>query len=511
VAAENEDDTEDALLPVETSVKDSGQWEKSVGVTVAAADVTKEFNTVLGELAGKVNLPGFRAGKVPREVVERKYGADVKRQVAGNLLQQAVYAAIEKENLNTIGEPQFEAPESIAATRGQPFTFEFKTEIFPQFELPVYTGLKAEQQEIDLLPEEVDTAYNSLRERFAEEVVAATGAAIGNKDSATGVLRILIDGAEAHKEEGARMLCVDGHVFGAHAHLADTYLLGAKVGEKRVADETLTASFPNKEQVGKKATIEFEVNEIRSLSLPPIDDELAKKLGMNDAAALDERVRATLLEKVRDRIMGDVSNALMAQIEDKLTFELPKRALNHSAQTNIRQNLEQMQQMGVTPDALGISPEVMMGQALENGKKELRRFFILSAIADKEKLVAEDEEVDDVVVSMARRQGTTAELLFQKLVDEGQIEQIETNIRFKKAMEFVTDSAEIAVVARKAFKNEHEGHDHGSHDHAAHDHAEAGHEHGHDCGHDHGTAGHEHGHDCEHDHGTAGHDHGAKA
>ena len=525
MAAENESDKDDDLLAVEVSVKDAGLWEKTVSVTVAAADVNQEFNSVLGELAGKVNLPGFRAGKVPKEVVERKFGADVKRQVAGNLLQQAVYSAIEKEGLNTIGEPSFEAPEKIAAARGQPFTFEFTTEIFPQFELPPYTGLKSDKEEIDVLPAEMDEALERIRERFAEEAPAEEGRAMANKDSAAGVLRVLVDGVEVHTEKDARLLVVDGHVFGAHGHIADSYLLGAKVGEKRVIEEALADSFPIEEQRGKKATIEFEVQAIRSLHLPPLDDELAKKVNMPDAQSLKDRVHASLLEKIRDTIEDRTANELLRQIEEKVSFELPPRALQHAATNNLSQNIQQRSKMGITPAAMGISTEMMAGQSLEHGKKELRRFFILSAIADKENLVAEEEEVDDVILNMSRQQQVPVQQLFDKLAQEGQIQQIETNIRFKKAMEWITDNAELTVVPRKPF-NQDGGHDHG-HDHgehaehghehgeAGHDHgeqapavsAEHGHEHGHDCGHDHGDAGHaEHGHDCGHDHG--GHDHG---
>ena len=516
MAAENEDETEVKLLPVETIVKDTGVWEKSVHVSVAAEEVAREFNAVLGEYASKVNLPGFRAGKVPREVVERKFGADVKRQVAGNLLQRAVYSAIEKDDLNTIGEPQFEAPDSIAATRGQAFTFEFKTEVYPQFELPPYTGLKAEQEEIDVLPEETESAMNGIRERFAVEGPALEDHGVANKDSATGILRVLVDGNEVHDETAARLLCVDGHVFGAHAHLADTFLLGAKKGDKRVIEETLSESFPIVEHKGKKATIEFEVTEVRQLHLPEIDDELAKKVGLNDVASLKEKVHASLLQKVRDTIMDRVSSTLLAQVEDKVTFELPPRALNAAAINNMKQNIQQMSQMGMSPQALGITGEMMKAESLEHGSKELRRFFILSAIADEEELFAEDEEVDDVVVNLARQQNVPVQQLFDKMSDEGQIEQIETNIRFKKAMEFITDNAEVTVVARKPFKqhDDHAGHDHGGHEltEAGPEHSlEQGHEHGgegHDCAHDHGDAGHAHdGHDCAHDHGDAGHAH----
>ncbi len=518
-------------MPVETSVKDAGLWEKSVHVTVPATEVNAEFNSVLAGLTTQVNLPGFRPGKVPRDVIERRFSADVKKQVAANLLQEALYTAIEKENLKAIGEPQLEEPEKISPARGQPFTFEFKTEVFPEFELPNYKELKVEQEEVDVLPEEMDNALDAIRERHATEVDAPADHAIANKDSASGVLRVLVDGAEVHKEEEARLLVVDGHCFGAHAHLGDTYLLGAKVGEKRTADETLQDGFPVEAHRGKKATIEFEVKAIKMLQLPPVDDELAKRVNMDNIQSLKDRIRSSLLEKIDDTIHTRTRENLLEQITRDLKFELPKRALENSVRNNVTQGAQYMQQMGVTPEAIGMTPEMIFQRSVAASIHELRRFFLLSAIAEKENLNAEDEEVDDIVAGMARKQNVNVEQLFEKMVEEGQIDQIETNIRLKKAVEFVTDCAEITVVPRKPFKAEHDhghGHDHGdaghshgepgaevAHEHGhAHDHGVEAHEHGHDCGHDHGAeahehGAHEHGHDCGHDHGVEGHDHGA--
>ena len=143
-----------APVAVETKVADTGTWAKSVEITIPVEEVDREYNSVLGELAGSVRLPGFRPGKVPRAVIEKRFGDDIKKQVTGNLLSRGVRSAIEKEKLSVIGEPHLD-PSQYTAEHGKPLTFKLDVEIKPVFEVGAYKGLEIEQEEIELLPDEM--------------------------------------------------------------------------------------------------------------------------------------------------------------------------------------------------------------------------------------------------------------------------------------------------------------------------------------------------------------------
>ena len=509
VAAASE--KEEPKLNVETSVKEGEKWVRTISVTIPAADVNKEFNHVLGSLSGMVNLPGFRPGKVPRDIVEKRYGGDIKKQVTQNLLEKSITTAIDKEKLKVVGDPVFDVLK-IQVEKNAPLAFEFGVEIFPHFELAKYSGLAIEQEEIDLLPEELEEAYKNILARYSEEADAAPDHAIADKDNAGGILRVLVEGKEIHKEEDARLLVVDGHVFGAYAHLGDKFLLGAKAGDKRTVEETLATGFPLAEFIGKKATLEFEVKSIKVLKQPELNDELAKKMEFPDLEALKEKVRTTLLDKIGDTIKDRTQDTLLRLITDNTKFELPERALARAASRNLENQVQQFSRMGYSLDQLGMDPEKFVANSKENSESELRRFFVLEALCEKEQIKVEDVEVEEYVVGMARQQNTPAQALFDKLYEEGQLPQIEASLRMKKAVEFIVDQAEIKIVPRKAVKpaslegghehGEHAGHDHGGHEHAAlaehGGHEQGGHE---DCGHDHG------GHDCGHDHGGHKHAH----
>ncbi len=152
-------------------------------------------------------------------------------------------------------------------------------------------------------------------------------------------------------------------------------MIGAKVGEKRVVEEALQNTFPIEEHRGKKATIEFEVKSIKTLQLPPVDDELAKKVNMEIVQALNDPRAFVAARKIGDAIKERTRENLLGQIAAGVKFELPPRALQAAVRNNLQRSMEYMQQMGVSPDALGLNGEAMISRSVEASSDELRRFF----------------------------------------------------------------------------------------------------------------------------------------
>jgi trigger factor len=482
----------EAPVNVKTEVKDSGAWAKSVGITVPVEDVSGEFDAVAGELAGAVNLPGFRKGKVPRNVIEKRYGDDIQKQVTSNLLNRALRTAIDKEKLEVIGEPQIKDAQELKAAKGQDFTFNLDVEVKPKFELGQYKSLAVEQEELDLLPGELDAAMDGILERFAEVVDAPQDHGVSEKDSAGGVLRFVVEGSEVHSEDDARLLLSDGHVLGAYAHLGAKFLEGAKVGEKRVVEEALANSFPVEAQRGKKATIEFEVKSIKMRKLPELNDALAEKLGLKTVDEFKSKVRTTLLERVGDNINGATRNALLEKIAAASPFDLPQRLCELTAKRAMQSQLQQFMKMGLQPEMLAGSLDHLAAEAKEKSARDMRHFFILEAVCAKEEIAVTEEDIDEEIVKLARQRNMRASELYDEMIEEESLLELEMEVKNRKALDFLVEHAEIKIIPRKPPEKA-TGHEHAEHaPHAAP--AEHGHEHGHDCGH-------EHGHDHGHEHG----------
>ena len=472
-------DEERMALPVEvsTSVKDAGPWAKSLGVTIPAEEVEKEFGAVAGELAGAIQLPGFRPGKVPRNVVEKRFGDDIKKQVTANLITRGLRCAVVKEKLDVIGEPHIPDAAKFKASRGEPLTFNVDVEVRPTFELGTYKGLAIEQEEIEVLPEEIEAALQRVRERYAVQSDAPADHAVVESDTAKGVLRFLVDGNEVHKQEDAELEVMQGHVLGAFAHLGSQFLVGAKAGDKRTVEETLAGNFPVEAQRGKKATIEFELKSISIRNLPPVDDELAEKVKMKNLDDLKEKVRSSLLDNIRDEIERRTRQTLLDKVLETTPFELPTRLLDHMATQSLAEQHQYLQQMGVTLDLVKDKAGEFAEAAKKSAVAEMRKFFILDAICTKENIGVDDDDVDQELVRMARQRSMKASDLYDRLVESGQIKDVEHGIKTRKAVEFLVENADIKIVPRKPLKVDEVKHDHAAH---APNQAQA-HGHGHDA------------------------------
>lgn len=472
---------DDRPITVETKVTEAGTWAKTLGVKVPAEIVDKEFDKVCGELAGAIRLPGFRPGKVPRNVIEKKYGDDIKKQVTANILQRALRSAIVQEKLDVVGHPDMD-PAKYIAEKGQAFAFDVAVEVKPTFTLGEYKGLSIEQEEVEVLPEETANATERILERFAERADAPADHGIVEHDVASGVLRVLVDGQEVHKEEDAQLLVMHGHVIGAYAHLGAKFLEGAKAGEKRTVEEVLSNHFPVEAQRGKKATIEFEIKSIKSRKLPEITDELAGKVGLKTGDELKDKIRSSLLESIGNQIRQKTQYDLLDKVVAASPFDLPQRLTAMMSDRTTENSIQQLAQMGVDFEQLGEEKGKVAEDAHKRAQTEMRRFFVVDAICAKEGIAVTDEDVDEEIVKLARGQNMRASELYDKLLEQDQLGELQADLKIRKVLDYLVEQANVKIVPRKPPEKE-AGHEHADHAPAAHDHS---HDHGHDHGHSHG-------------------------
>ncbi|MGD0094597.1 MAG: trigger factor [Planctomycetota bacterium] len=440
---EEEEETEELKpIAVETKVSDTGGCAKALGVTVPAAAVNKEFDAVVGELAGSLRLPGFRPGKVPRQLIEKRFAEAIRDRVTTDIVKRAVSTALSKERLDVVGEPKLDVKNLPKVQRGQPFSFSLDLEVRPAFELSNYKGLVVEQEEVELLPEEVEEGILRLRERFSEFVDLPPEHPIGNRNLVKGTLRFTVEGKEVHQAE-EQLFVMDGLVLGAHAQLKEEFLQGAKVGEKRSTAATLDEGFPVAEYRGKNATIDLEIASIKQQTLLPAGDALAQKVGLKTLEELQARVRSELLEKLSDEVRSRTEHELLERIVSATPFELPKRLQDTLSHANKERSLEQLKEMGIDVASLGEHRAMFESKAKDQAAAEIRRWFVMDAICAKEGITVSDEDIDQEIVRLARARNMRASDLYDKLRDTDQLERLEAQLKTQKLLEFLVQEAAV--------------------------------------------------------------------
>jgi trigger factor len=434
-------------ITVQTEVTAGEGWAKSVAITVPAEEVSKEFDEIARELGMMLRLPGFRPGKVPRALIEKRFGDDIRKQATTDLLRRAIRSAIDKEKLKIVGEPIVDTEQHIAE-KGQAFAFKVQVEVKPSFELTNYKGLAVEQEEVELLPGEMDKALERIASNFAEVKEAPADHAVEMRDMVRGITRYLVDGTEVDKHE-ASLLVLSNEVLGAHFDLKPEFLVGAKPGDKRSAEGPLDDRFHVEEHRGKKAALEFEVQAVFVRQVPPLDDEMAKKTGCESLEQLKERTRGALLEELGNEIRHKTQYDLLDRVVGTTAFDLPKRLQDLMSSRAEHDVMAYLQRMGADSEALAAHSSKFSEGARERATLEMRRYFVIDAIAEKENLAVAEEEVDDELVRLARERGTRAADLYDQMAADGSLAQLETDLKIRKVLEFLVENAEVKIVPRK--------------------------------------------------------------
>jgi len=467
-----------------TELIDKKAVEATVKVTVPAAQVDAAFEEVLADLARRVRVPGFRPGRVPRGVLLKRIGEDaLAEEVKEKLIDATFEAAIEEHDLLPIS-THFHAHDPV---RGQDYSYEVHSELYPEVTLPDLSTLKVEAQGRELTEEMVEQAIEDLRRDNA--TLVPVDRPVEPTDWVLIEARSLpAEGAEGEGEETpASTYPVDLEL--AHEELV-TQVVGMAMGEERVV--TLTdETDPDESGAPRVRRMSVKLVDVKAKEKPEPGEELATQLGMESWDAVVERVRSSLAEELR----REAYEARRSELIDKLvagsTVELPPGLVRRRQQTLLENLVEDLQQRGETfqsylarLDARG-KREEFERELIETAERGVKRDLVLEKLMEVRGTQLSDDELTDALRFLAaqRRQDVGS---FVRDMGERWV----ANYRFmltrdKAVRELLAEltgeadagagSEDLVAAAEASLEAEDEAHDH-DHDHD-HDHGHEGHEH----------------------------------
>lgn len=427
---------------MQTSLKELPESRVEVEVEVPAADVEKATSRTARAMAKEMRMPGFRAGKAPPSLVIQRLGFEsVLQEAIREALPEWYERALFEAGVTPIGDPSIDmvsAPES----EGEPLKFKFDVGVRPAAKLGTYKGLEVGKEEKEVPDEIVDTEVERIREGFARLEPVDRAAAEGDS--------LLID------FEGF----VDGNAFQGGA--AEDYLLGlgsgqliegfeeqlvgAKAGDEREVKVTFPEDYQAEQLAGEDAVFKVKVKEVREKQLPELDDDFA-----SDASEFDtlEELRADIREKVGtalgSRAEEDFRIAAIDAAVDAAEVDVPDELATARATERWERMERQLAGRGMDPNAFlqmqGKTREELIEESKPDAERELRREAVVTAIAEAEGIEVSEEEMVEALEHSAEHERTTPEKLLERLRKSGRDTMIREDIRARKAIELVADSA----------------------------------------------------------------------
>ena len=439
--------------------KMSAKWERdsdaSKGTLTFDIDVDtikKGIDEAFVETRKKITVPGFRKGRVPRQIFNQMYGEESLYQDALNkVLPDAYSAAVKETGIKPVDQPSIDIK---SMEKGQPWTLTAEVAVEPEVKLGDYKGMEVPEQDTTVSDADVDSEIEKKRQQQAELVLKDEDQAAANGDT------VVID------YEGS----VDGEKFDGGSANNYSLELGSGsfipgfedqlVGHKSGDDVDVKVTFPEdyhaKELAGKDALFKVKVHEIKEKQLPELDDEFAKDVD-EDVDTLDElkdKTRKQLQEQKDNQAKGAIEDAAIekavanAEIED-----IPQAMLDEDTNRQMQQYLAGMQQQGISPQMYfqitGTKEDDLKKQFANDAAQRVKTNLVLEAIVDDAKLEASEDEIKDEIKDLAKQYGMEEDAVEKALSKD----MLSHDIKIKKAVDLVADSAkQVKADDKKADK-----------------------------------------------------------
>ena len=410
-------------------------------ITEEAATFAKEIKHATKALGDRVNVPGFRKGKVPLAILEQRLGKEaIIDEATNNLIQKSTREALRILGLTPVSENKADV---VSNAEGKDFVFTLTFVPFPQVTLGEYKNLDAEKVVEPVTDEQVDEQINNMREHHATLIDAAEGDAIVDGDFITLDYTGTINGEKFAGGE-AKDAPLD---IGSHKFIGDfeEQLIGAKVGEERTVKVTFPENYPSKEVAGNPAEFACKINSIKHRELPELNDEFVQKV--STFKTIDEYkadIRKNMETNAERRAVEAQRQAVLDKAVENMTIDLPPVMIENRVTQMINELDANLKTQGIKIEQYmaisGIDMDKLREDYHEVAKKNVLMDIMLENVANAEKLTVNQGELDFEIAMMAQMYQTQPKQIQKYLKESGQLINVASSIRRRKAMKFILDN-----------------------------------------------------------------------
>ncbi len=416
--------------------------ERKVTIEVDPDRVARELEKAYVGLGRRVKLRGFRPGKAPRKVLERHFRSEVEGEVAERIVRDTFAEAVRVESLETVAPPHVSISEGVA--EGKPLRYTARVEVKPRLSPKDYLGLEVTRKPPSVTDDQVAAEIGRIQEAMAQLVPVE-----GRFDAQEGDWAIVdhegtIDGTpfEGSRAEGVTVKVGPGDIQAGNLQA----LAGKKLGDVVELDEPFAADHRIEALRGKVARMKVTLKALKTRQLPPVDDALAKSVGIEGVETLEAlraRIRSDLEKREQHRAENELKDGLLKAALAKNEFEVPPALVERAIDGMIEGAAERFASQGIDIRNLGLDAARLRADLREQALLQVRGRLLLEAIADTEKLEATDGDVQAEIAKVAAEAGIPLAKLQQQLRGGAGREALKHKIREDKALAVLSSAAKI--------------------------------------------------------------------
>lgn len=416
-------------------------------IEVDAAKFDEGMKKSFQKNAKRFNIPGFRKGKAPRNIVERYYGEEVLYEDAINFVCPEVYdEAVEQNDIHPVDRPEIDIKQ---IGKGQVLIFTAKVTVKPEVELGEYKGIEVNKVEANVTDEDVEKELERVRERNAR-LITVEDRGIQSGDTAVIDFEGFIDGVAFEGGKGTNYNLVIGS--GQFIPGFEDQLTGSKTGGEVEVNVTFPEDYGNKELAGKPALFKVKVNEIKVKELPVLDDEFAKDISEFDTLeAYKEDLKKKLTDAAEHKVKHQTEDNVLEKVVENATVDIPRVMIEKHIDNLVYDFDLRLRYQGLDLqkylEIMGMDTNAFRDQFSSRAEKEVKTQLVIEKIGKVEAIEVTEDEVNEEVKKLAENYKQNEED-FKKHLKQDDIEYIKGNLTARKTVDFLVQNAKLIPVQK---------------------------------------------------------------
>ncbi len=444
-------DTSTDSAGFEFSVEDAGPARKRLSIVVTADKVDEKIDEAMGTLQVQAALPGFRKGRAPRHLIERRFGEGLKQDTRNQLVSEAYQECLAANQLRPISDPQPVDPDQvIELEQGKPLSFAVEIEVAPEFDLPKMEGMTIHRPQLEVTDELINAEIERqcLKNGQGEELEKSFKPA----DRLLGEAVLRFAGEEEALYTAPQILVVlpekgeAGPVLGLMIDELTKSFSRKSVGSKVTLETTGPEGHEREDIRGKALEIDFTI-QIAERITPCTVQELIDIYSLASEDVLREQIRLALEQQRDEEQAQAMRDEAMNQVVHATTMDLPEGFSEQQITRDLERIRMELLQRGLEADELEGKLAEIREQSADKTRDRIKGFFVLSRIAEEAEISVSEQELNGAIAMMAMRQGMRPDKLRGELAKQNRLQQMAMSIRDKKAMDWLVEKMDIEDIS----------------------------------------------------------------
>jgi trigger factor len=451
-ATETQTETKEEIKNI-VNIADAGPCKKKISVEIPQEKINKILDEQYDRLRRDALVPGFRKGRAPRRLLEKRFGKETTEQVKVKLLLDAGEAAIKDNNLDALGEPDIDH-EKIELPASGSLKFDFEIEVRPQFKLPSLEGIPVEKPKLEVTDWMIEQEITELQKRLG--TWKPKDGKIAQEDQIIADVVLKPQDGETEKIENTEIYAKHrGFVGKVPVDKLDELLIGAKAGDVKKTTTEVPSSFFDEKYRGKKVDVEIKINDIKQLQPAELNENFFKRFGAANKDELTNMIRQRSERDTERQQKEAMQQSVRDYLLDKVDFELPANIVADQSNQLLQRQYTRLLMQGLKTEDIQQHMEQLKASSGEQAKEQLKGFFVMDAIAKKFEIQTTEEEINGYIAQVAMYRQVRPEKLREQMSRDGSLAQAALEIREIKCIDKILESAKITEVEPKKIAEKH--------------------------------------------------------